>query len=48
MTHQCPTDATSLILVNHDKGDLGLPGLNDNVTSAARNHRPPLLIDQCN
>ncbi len=48
MTHQCPTDATSLIFVDHDKGDLGLPGLNDNVTSAARDHRPLLLIGQCN
>src|SRR3954454_22978457 len=31
-------------LVDHDKGDLGLPGLHDNVTSAARYHRPPLFI----
>ena len=48
MAHQCPTDATPLILVDHDKGDLGLPRLNDNITSTTRDRRPPFFIDQRN
>ena len=48
MTHQCPTDATPLILVHHDKGDLGLPGLQDNVASASCYHRMPPFIYQRN
>jgi len=46
MTHQCPADASPLILVDHDESDLGLPGLDDNVTSATYNHRPPPFIYQ--
>ena len=48
MTHQCPADATPLIFVDHGKGDLGLPGLHDNVTSAARYYRAPPFIYQRN
>jgi hypothetical protein len=48
MADKRPANATPLILVDHDKGDLGLPGLHDNVTSAARYHGPPLFIYQCN
>jgi len=44
MTHQCPTDASPLILVDYGESDLGLPGLYDNVTSATHDHRPPPFI----
>jgi hypothetical protein len=30
MTDKHPANATPLMLVDHDKGDLGLPGLDDN------------------
>jgi hypothetical protein len=48
MTHQYPADATPLILVDYGKCDLGLPGLHDNVTSAARYYRTPPFIYQRN
>jgi hypothetical protein len=46
MTHQCPPDTSPLILVDYDKSDLGLLGLDDNVTSAAHDLRPPPFVNQ--
>jgi len=43
VTHQQCAEALSLIIVDHDKGDLGFSGFGDDVPSAADDDVTPVL-----
>lgn len=45
MTQERRSDALSLILVNHDKGQFGPALLRDDIASSSRDHGPAVLVD---
>src|SRR4051794_10750086 len=47
MTHQQRTNALSLVIVDDDKGDLGLAGFGDNVTSTPDDNLASILVGKC-
>jgi hypothetical protein len=48
MVQQCRTDTLPLVLVDDRESHLSLPGLDDDVTSAADNHWLSAFVNHCN
>ncbi len=44
--HQQRAEALSLVIVDHDKGDLGLAGFGHDVSSAAHDHLASMLFGE--
>ena len=38
MTHQCRTDSSPLVLIDHSEGHFGLASLHDDITSSPNDH----------
>src|SRR6266545_6918984 len=47
MMHECCAETLPLVLVDHSESDLGLSGLHDDVTCAARDHAPAAFVNDC-
>ena len=47
MVQQCRADTLPLVLVDDGESHLGLPRLDDNVTSATDNYRSPAFFHHC-
>ncbi len=47
MTHERCAETLPLVLVDDSESDLGLSGLHDDVTCAARDHGPAAFVHDC-